>query len=115
MSDRVKVIGECMAFGKREVYTRVGKKVSPGRITRLWYLIMLTQVMPVIHMIVGWYWSVSITVTPWWARWRLKSPAFRLFAQQFIQAQIKEDIKALRHWPLWGESTGDRWIPLKKR
>ena len=29
-------------------------------------------------------------------------------------AQIKENIKALRHWPLWGESTGDRWIPLKK-
>ena len=24
------------------------------------------------------------------------------------------NIKALRHWPLWGESTGDRWSPLQK-
>ena len=22
--------------------------------------------------------------------------------------------QAPRHWPLWGESTGDRWIPFKK-
>ena len=32
----------------------------------------------------------------------------------FIQAQIKETIKALRQWLLWGEFTGDRWIPLTK-
>ena len=38
----------------------------------------------------------------------------RFFAQAFVQAHIKENIKALRHWPLWGESTGDRWIPLTK-
>ena len=31
------------------------------------------------------------------ARWRLKSPASRLFTQSFIQAQIKENIKAPRH------------------
>ena len=31
--------------------------------------------------------------------------------QPFIQTQIKETIKAPRHWPLWGELTGDRWIP----
>ena len=31
----------------------------------------------------------------------------------FIQAQIKENIKAPRHWPLCGEFTGDRWIPRK--
>ena len=37
--------------------------------------------------------------------------ALRLFIQPFIQAQIKENIKALRHWPLSGEFTGDRWIP----
>ena len=47
-------------------------------------------------------------------RWRLKSPASRLFAQPFVQAQIKENITALRHWPLWGETIGDRWIPLTK-
>ena len=28
-----------------------------------------------------------------------------------IQAQIKENIKALRLWPLCGKFTGDRWIP----
>ena len=50
----------------------------------------------------------SITVTSQWARWRLKSPASRLL---FVQAQIKENIKAPRHWPLWGEFTCDRWIP----
>ena len=30
--------------------------------------------------------------------------------QPLIQAQIKENIKAPPHWPLWGEFTGDRWI-----
>ena len=52
-----------------------------------------------------------ITVTSWWARWRLKSPASQLFTQPFIRVQIKENIKAPRHWPLCGEFTGDRWIP----
>ena len=33
------------------------------------------------------------------ARWRLKSPASRLFTQPFIQSQIKENIKAPRNWP----------------
>ena len=28
--------------------------------------------------------------------------------------QIKENMKAPRHWPLWGEFTGDRWIPHPK-
>ena len=28
-----------------------------------------------------------------------------------IQTQIKESIRAPRHWPLCGEFTGDRWIP----
>ena len=45
------------------------------------------------------------------ARWRLKSPASPLFAQLLAQAQIKENIKAPRYWPLWGEFTGHRWIP----
>ena len=34
-----------------------------------------------------------------------------IFTQPFIQAQIKENIKAPRHWPLCGEFTGDWWIP----
>ena len=33
------------------------------------------------------------------SRWRLKTRASRLFAQPIFQAQIKENIKALRHWP----------------
>ena len=37
-----------------------------------------------------------------------------MFAQPLVQAQIKENIKDPRHWPLWGESIGDRWIPLPK-
>ena len=52
-----------------------------------------------------------IAVTSYFA---LKSPASRLFAQLFVEAQIKENFKAPRHWPLWEESTGDRWIPLTK-
>ena len=55
--------------------------------------------------------TVHITVTSMCAQWRLKSPGARLFTQPIIQAQIKENIKAPRHWPLCGEFTGDRWIP----
>ena len=35
-------------------------------------------------------------------------------SQPFVQVQIKENINALRRWPLWGEFTGGRWIPLTK-
>ena len=31
----------------------------------------------------------------------LKSPASRLFAQSLVQARIKENVKAPRHWPLY--------------
>ena len=33
------------------------------------------------------------------------------FFQLLVQAQTEESIKALRHWPLWGEFAGGRWIP----
>ena len=36
------------------------------------------------------------------------------FIQPFGQARIKQNIKALRNWALWGESTGDLWFPLTK-
>ena len=36
--------------------------------------------------------------------WKDASPGSRLFAQPFIQAQIKENIKGPRHCPLWRES-----------
>ena len=41
--------------------------------------------------------------------------ASRSCTQSFIQAQIKEDIKAPRHrhWPLCGEFTGDRPVTWK--
>ena len=48
-------------------------------------------------------WVFFITVPSQRARWRLKSPASRLFTQPFVQTQIKETIKAPRHWPfVWG-------------
>ena len=56
-------------------------------------------------------WTVHITVTSKWARWRLKSPAASLSTQPFIQAQITENINDPRHWPLCREYTGDWWIP----
>ena len=37
-----------------------------------------------------------------------------LLNRLFIQAQIKENIKVPRHWPLCGEFTDDRWIPRTK-
>ena len=38
----------------------------------------------------------------------IKSPAPPLLTQPFIRVQIKENIKAPRHWPLCGEFTGER-------
>ena len=37
-----------------------------------------------------------------------------LFTQSFIQAQIKENITAPRHWPLCGEFTGTGEFPAQK-
>ena len=73
----------------------------------------LTTTYHVLHQHSRWS-TVNITTTSYWARWRLKSPASRLFTQSFIRAQIKENIKAPRHWPLCREFTGDRWIPHTK-
>ena len=44
----------------------------------------------------------------------LKSQASPMFTQPFIQAQIKENIKGPRHWPLCAEFPGDRGIPPHK-
>ena len=49
--------------------------------------------------------SPPITVTSWYARWRLKLPSLELFTLPYIKAQTKENIKATRHWPLWGDFT----------
>ena len=37
----------------------------------------------------------------------------RLFTQPFIQTQMKENIKALRHWPLAGNSPGTGAFPAQ--
>ena len=42
-------------------------------------------------------------ILPTW----IKSPASGLFTQPCDQMQIKENIKAPRHWPLWCEFTGE--------
>ena len=55
-----------------------------------------------------------ITMTPKWAGWHLQSPASWLFTQAFIQAQIKENIKGPRHWPLWGELPVTDEFPAQK-
>ena len=66
---------------------------------------MLLMVYSLLHL---------ITMTSQWPRWRLKSPASRLFTQQFIQTQIKGNIKAPRHWPLCGEFTGTGEFPAQR-
>ena len=42
----------------------------------------------------------NITLTPYWARWRLKPPAYRLFVQPFVQVQWKETskLRVTCHW-----------------
>ena len=68
-------------------------------------------------MVTPWYVLLvvlTIAVTSLWAQWHLISPASQLFAWPFVAAEIKENIEAPHHWPLWGESTGHRWIPLKR-
>ena len=46
---------------------------------------------------------LAATSLRWRYNGRLKSPASPLFTQRFIQSQIKENIKAPRHWSLCGE------------
>ena len=38
----------------------------------------------------------------------------RCLLKRLFKAQIKENIKAPRHWPLWGEFTSGRWIPTQR-
>ena len=55
-----------------------------------------------------------ITLTSLSPRWRLKSPASRLFTVPLIQTQIKENIKAPHHWPLRGQFTGTGEFPAQR-
>ena len=58
--------------------------------------------------------TFNITVTPYWARWRLTSPASRLVTPLFVQAHIKGIITAPRHWLLWGLLRGPVNSPHKR-
>ena len=46
--------------------------------------------------------------------WRFKSAVPRVFAQQLVYGNIKQNIDKLHKWPLFGESNEQRWISLKK-
>ena len=56
------------------------------------------------------YDRLHITVTSWWARWHLKSPALTLFAQLFVQTQIKETSKVL----VTGLCEGNSPVPAQR-
>ena len=65
--------------------------------------------------------TVNVTLTAetslqWRANERdgVPNPGAFIFTRPFVQAHIKENIKVLRHWPLWRGSTGDRRIPLTR-
>ena len=48
----------------------------------------------------------NITMKSQWAPLCIKSLASRLFPQALVQAQINENTKTPRHWPLWGVTSG---------
>ena len=61
--------------------------------------------------IIAGFWDTAGGVSSWTLQWRHNGHDC---TQPVIQAQIKENIKAPRYWPLWWEFTGDRWIPRTK-
>ena len=49
-------------------------------------------------------------------RWEYHSKSSsRLFTQPFVQAQIKENTKAPRHWPLWGKFNSPHKEPVTRK
>ena len=65
----------------------------------------------------SWEPCVDIELTIVVLQWRHNerdciSPAPLLFILPFVLAQVKENIEAPRHWPLWGEFTGE--FPAQK-
>ena len=54
---------------------------------------------------------VCLLTRPQWVKYAHNSDSVTfpmLASKPFLQAQIKENIQVSRHWPLWGESTGDQ-------
>ena len=80
------------------------------------------------------YWFCSRWCSPPWKRYIIRCGAIcrhlkkkekqkltYFYAKKFdlhkhVNSDVfrTENIKAPRHWPLWGEFTGDRWIPRTK-
>ena len=56
----------------------------------------------------------TITIPSQGTSWGPRSPAIWVFAQQFVQANIKETPTLRVTGLLLGKSTGDQWIPLTK-
>ena len=78
----------------------------PNQICRIWHILSMRFNRQCILILI-------IIMTSLLARWRLKSPASPLFAQLLVQAQITENTKAPRHWPLCGEVTGNSPVTRK--
>ena len=55
-----------------------------------------------------------ITVTSHWRHGALSHLQLNYFFQLSVLANIKESMTAKVTDPLWGESTGDKWIPLTR-
>ena len=87
----------------REIHRRTVNSLHKWPVTR--------KMFPFDDVIMETLYMMDPTQMTSWPRWRLKSPASRLFTQLFIRVHIKENIKAPRHWPLCGEFTVERWIP----
>ena len=84
--------------------------VRHNHLTHQYYFeVIVDRYCVIVHFLaLGILWDIyrHYTMTSWWARWRLKSPAWRLFTQQFIRAQIKENIKFRALAFVWGIHRG---------
>ena len=112
-----KILYEWRHIARHQKYITDVVEISNTRLPKIfrnWILVHFNsgELWPILfEVLVRWRQANTLTMASQWVGWRLKSPASRLFTQPFIRAQIKENIKAPRHWPLCGEFTGDRWIP----
>ena len=95
-------------FTPVRIYSRIHfHSITFNRLTKPYHKSYSYMRKNVVWYVSSWNLALHITVTSYWAQWGLKSTALRLFTQPFSQAQIKENIKSTRHWPLCGEFTGE--------
>ena len=96
-------------------YPRIDQRQSDGHvwmIATFSYSTHVTQISNTSSITFPFRWLLNLHYSDvTWTSWYLKSTATPLFVEQFLQAYIKENIKAPRSL-FCGESTGDRWIPL---